>query len=298
MDLLHPRIKAYALTYEWGVMNLPISFSRFPGGEVCVKIETPPVFPKLSRGKVAAVIRSSDDLMAMLLVTDALRRVIAGNVGLGGPDAVPIDLHCPYLPYARQDRVCSPGESLSLEVMANIINYQSYASVTVWDLHGFHCALKIANLRNTTVASLIPASLVKDKVLVCPDKGAVDRVREISSKYGNQIIALEKERDPLDGHITMMELDYFSKKKEKPSPSSSFLVIDDICDGGRTFLEASRVLRKTYGQDIDLQLWVTHGIFSAGFADLAACYSQIHCAHCFLEPPHPSLLHIHHGDLA
>lgn len=296
MDLLHPRIKAYALTYEWGVIELPISFSRFPGGEVCVKIETPPASPRLSRGRVTAIIRNSDDLTATLLVTDALRRVIADNAGLGRPDAVPVDLHCPYLPYARQDRVCSPGESLSLEVVADIINSQSYASVTVWDLHSLHYASRVANLRNTIAVDLIPASLVKGKVLVCPDKGGVDRVREVSHRYGNQMIALEKKRDPLDGHITMTELDYFSDRKGKLPATSSFLIVDDICDGGRTFLEAAKVLKEMYGQDIDLQLWVTHGIFSAGFADLAACYSQIHCAICFLELPYPPLLHVHHGD--
>jgi ribose-phosphate pyrophosphokinase len=46
-----------------------------------------------------------------------------------------------------------------------------------------------------------------------------------------------------------------------------FLIVDDICDGGRTFIELAKVLRPlTSGQ---VKLYVTHGIFSAGFEALA-----------------------------
>ena len=93
----------------------------FPDG--AVNIELPPLHDYVTT--VTAVIKSSDDVMALLLVTDALKRegfIISETT-----------LEIPYFPYSRQDRVCNPGEALSLAVMAGIINSLGYFSVTVFD---------------------------------------------------------------------------------------------------------------------------------------------------------------------
>ena len=55
--------------------------------------------------------------------------------------------------------------------------------------------------------------------------------------------------------------------------SSNCLVLDDICDGGRTFIELAKA---TSGIQFDLQLAVTHGIFSKGREELNKYYSKIH----------------------
>lgn len=65
------------------------------------------------------------DIMRLFLATDAVRRM--------GVETV--HLHIPYVPYARQDRVCYPGEALSAAVFAKLINAQGYDSVHCWDCH-------------------------------------------------------------------------------------------------------------------------------------------------------------------
>ena len=56
-----------------------------------------------------------------------------------------------------------------------------------------------------------------------------------------------------------------------------FLIVDDICDGGRTFLEAAKILKEeTTGK---LFLYVTHGIFSKGIDELLEHYEHIYCHH-------------------
>jgi hypothetical protein len=70
-------------------------------------------------------IKSSDDLMILLLATDALKRL----------GFTYIKLFIPYLPFARQDRVMVGGEPLSIKVIANIINSQEYTKVAVYDAH-------------------------------------------------------------------------------------------------------------------------------------------------------------------
>ena len=45
------------------------------------------------------------------------------------------DLIMPYIPYARQDRVCAQGESFSLKIFANMLNAVNFENVYVLDAH-------------------------------------------------------------------------------------------------------------------------------------------------------------------
>ena len=54
-----------------------------------------------------------------------------------------------------------------------------------------------------------------------------------------------------------------------------FIIIDDICDGGRTFIELAKEIRKQ--TDKPIYLIVTHGIFSAGFEKLSDELDGIFC---------------------
>jgi len=80
----------------------------FPGGEVSVKL--PEIIPirEVQECQVKAKITNSNDLMELLLAKNAL------DVKYGPIRYV---LLIPYLPYARQDRVCNDGEALSIKVM-------------------------------------------------------------------------------------------------------------------------------------------------------------------------------------
>jgi len=52
------------------------------------------------------------------------------------------------------------------------------------------------------------------------------------------------------------------------------VIIDDICDGGRTFVELAKVIKENQS-DAKIYLIVTHGIFSAGFNDLNKFFEKI-----------------------
>ena len=73
----------------------------FNGGEVHVKN-----VPEIDI--LFAKIRNSEDLMKLLLVTDAHKREYGHN----------FKLLMPYIPYARQDRVANEGEALSIKVFS------------------------------------------------------------------------------------------------------------------------------------------------------------------------------------
>ncbi|HCN5976694.1 TPA: hypothetical protein N6Y90_004829, partial [Escherichia coli] len=90
-------------------LHVPVDHFTFSGGEEQVKIDTHYV-PKGSIGfvDIFARIKNSQDVMCLVMLVDAVNRL--GNLDVG----VEKVLHLPYIPYARQDRVMNPGESLSV----------------------------------------------------------------------------------------------------------------------------------------------------------------------------------------
>ena len=239
--------------------SIPIQSFKFPGGEVSVRIDTTVVPSSISEyAFIDADIRSSDDLMELLMLTDAVRREFP-EVELG--------LMMPYLPYARQDRVMVPGESLSIKVIASIINAQNYTWVKVWDAHsdvGVALLDRCVNVSQyelvKTVGSLnFPTP--KDTVIVSPDAGAEKKIFAFAKELGfENVVRAGKVRDVSSGKITGTEV--YVPEPALYKTDKDFLIVDDICDGGRTFIELAKKLRPmTAGK---IKLLITHGIFSKG----------------------------------
>ena len=101
----------------------PHSSLIFSGGEVHVNCNL--LGRRDAEGIIVARLQSSDDIMELLLLTDALREQ--------GFDH--IDLFMPYIPYARQDRYCAGGDAFSLKVFAGLVNSRDFAEVIVLDPH-------------------------------------------------------------------------------------------------------------------------------------------------------------------
>ncbi len=115
---------------------------------------------------IRADIVDSDTLMALLLLTDAVRRHYADPA---------IDLVCPYLPYARQDRVAFPGEALSAAVACRLLNAQDYRSVEVWDAHSDVSLALLDRVRHRPASDFAGRIVTANDVVVAPDLGAVKR---------------------------------------------------------------------------------------------------------------------------
>jgi ribose-phosphate pyrophosphokinase len=81
-----------------------------------------------------------------------------------------------------------------------------------------------------------------------------------------------KKRDLQTGKIIGYEL------IDKPDLSGKLvLVVDDICDGGGTFLALSNAIDEHSGNACEKHLYVTHGIFSKGKEVLNNHYSKVFC---------------------
>lgn len=233
----------------------------FSGGEVSVKLNLNTTafvaktkfFAPYPYQTIIARIKNSNDILELANLTDALRRV----------DDTPIRLFMPYVPYARQDRVCDLGESFSLKVFANIINSLNFQKVIVCDPHSDVCDAVFNNLIIITQFDIINkwTDFIKrvgsGSKFVSPDAGSNKKTAKLANFFGHgDFIRGDKIRDLTNGNIkeTIVYCDDLNKK--------DIVCSDDICDGGRTFTELAKKLKeKNCGKVI---LFVTHGIFSKG----------------------------------
>lgn len=235
-----------------------VKFHTFSGGEEHVNVVLPvPVYvaPEI---KILARIDSSSELMRLLLVTDALKR----------QEVKHIELELPYIPYARQDRVCAPGDSFSLKLFANLINAQGYDKVYVTDAHSTVATALLENVVERPQSSFAVElasrlgilGLANYKYIVAPDAGASKKAVDFAKTYNLMthvdVVQALKVRDPATGAITKTTV------LKDDFVEDDVLIVDDICSGGMTFRLLARVLKEHGAGKIGL--FVTHGIFDFG----------------------------------
>lgn len=241
------------------VAQTPYDYSKFPGGEIHVKITHLPNF--FTSFWIKASICSSDDLMTVLLLNNALK-----NYGYGN-----ISLKLKYIPYAQQDRICETGEALSVKVMADLINSCGFNSVTVYDPHSYVSTALINNCKIVEVADILFTRgesyyLLKSvDTLIAPDAGSYKKVSNVA-RFGN-IPVVHATKDRVNGEVQSVTL-------HGDVAGKNCLVIDDICVGGRTFTELGKALKDAGAGD--LSLYITHGIFSKGLDELNLYYKKIY----------------------
>lgn len=169
-------------------------------------------------------------------------------------------LHIPYLPYARQDKFIGNDETFALAPFLFLLNQLNCRHLTCVDVHNPHrvAALIGSSFTNIQVTDIHQRLIAKEKpdFIVYPDAGAYDRYPHLQD---HDYIVLKKVRDPLTGEFLSHTIEDIGV--EIAPVGSKALIVDDICDGGATFLSIARVLREA---KIEMVLFVTHGIFSKG----------------------------------
>lgn len=261
--------------------------NKFPGGEINANINTNDDdrvrISFVPQPEIFARITNSDDLMLVLLYADALKRDGYSN----------INLVMYYVPYSRQDRVCNPGEAFSLKVFCDIINSVGFKQVTIFDPHS---DVTPALLHNVDVMSrfeymkyrIMGINFPEYDYIVCPDGGARKKVMEdvkyVKFKNEPRIVFCDKVRDLQTGKLSGFEV-------YADDCSGDCLIIDDICDGGGTFIGLANVLKSRGATNIDL--FVSHGIFSQGLDKFEGLFRRVYTTSSY--PPvyvqeHPMLV--------
>ena len=261
------------ITYTNNVLGLNVNVSvrqwLFPGGEVGVDINDLAQVDGMNVDRVCvdARLRSSDDVMALIMTTNALRKEFP---------LAKFVLDMPYVPYARQDRVCNRGEALSIEAFADIVNMLKFDLVQIVDPHSPVTPALIKNcaIRDQFEIFKDIKTSFREWTIVAPDAGATKKCEEFAKKVGaKDVLTFTKTRNLADGKITGMTCN------GEIDPKGKYLVLDDICDGGRTFIELAAI----FPQQPTLELAVTHGIFSKGVECVSSVYDYIYTTDSFRD---------------
>ena len=252
----------------------------FSGGEPHIKLGTISDNGLPVNIVVTTRLNNANDFMMLVVATDALNQSgTAGNT----------QLVIPYFPGARQDRRMVAGEPLTVKVYADIINKLHYDEVKVHDPHSDVVAAVVDNVtvvdNHDFVLSVLkiiyPKPCDKTPFLISPDSGANKKVKDLAKfLYGYQpnieVIKCDKTRDVSTGKISGFEV--YSEDLQ----GKDCIIVDDICDGGGTFLGLAKELKaKNAG---DLYLVVSHGIFSKGVETLCKEFKQIYFSDSFPTP--------------
>ncbi len=254
---------------------------KYPAGEWQVRItdEGEKWLRSSPRGfTVVARIRSSDDLMRLCLLSDALDEYWF---------CCKPNYFLPYLPYARADRRFTGGDCYGRGVLLRILKASLDGPVKVLDAHSYREGSD--NFTNISPEPYISRAIMdfaiennaKSVDVLYPDAGAINRYK-LPYRQGQLYVGFKqasKVRDQVNGTLTGFDV---------PPLDRPTLIVDDICDGGGTFLG----IAEKNTSNAPLGLYVTHGIFSQGFDALLSRFQKIYYTDSFwpMTDDHPNIV--------
>jgi ribose-phosphate pyrophosphokinase len=193
---------------------------------------------------------ANDNLMELLIITDALRRSSADRI-----TAV-----IPYFGYARQDRRAKARTPISAKLVANLLTEAGVDRVLTLDLH----AAQIQGFFDIPVDNLYAAPIfamdvehqfrgrMDNVTIVSPDVGGVARARELAKRIGCALAIVDKRREKA-GEIAEMTVIGDVK-------GQTCIIVDDICDTAGTLVKAADLLMDNGAAEV--HAYITHGVLS------------------------------------
>jgi ribose-phosphate pyrophosphokinase len=221
---------------------------RFPEGEVMVEIR------EHVRGADVFLIQGTspppnENLMELLIMTDALRRSSAARI-----TAV-----VPFFGYGRQDRKNRPGVPITAKLIANLITAAGADRLLTIDLH----AAQIQGFFDIPVDHLYAASVLvkhlkhvftpahrQQLTIVSPDVGGIKLANHIAQDFKCPLAIVDKRR--LNSEQT--EAQNIIGEVE----GRDILIVDDMISTGGSLASAARILKTRGARDISAV--VTHPV--------------------------------------
>ncbi len=190
----------------------------------------------------------NDNIMELLLITDALKRASASRI-----TAV-----IPYYGYARQDRKVQPRVPISAKMVADLITAVGTNRVLTVDLH----AGQIQGFFNIPVDNLYATPILLDfirskydtnhLVIVSPDAGGVERARSFAKKLKCSIAIIDKRREKANECEVMNVIGDVS--------GMDALILDDMVDTAGTMTQAAAALKEKGARKVSAAC--THAVLS------------------------------------
>lgn len=203
----------------------------FSDGEIYTRIN------ETIRGTDVYIVQSTcppvnDNLMELLIMTDAMKRASAGNI-----NAV-----IPYFGYARQDRKARARDPITAKLVANLLTTAGADRVITMDLH---CS-QIQGFFDIPVDHLLGQPIIADYysekfagdlsdiVVVSPDLGSVSRSRAFATRLDVPLAIVDKRRPKANVCEVMNIIGSIEGKR--------VILTDDIIDTAGTITSAAVAL--------------------------------------------------------
>ena len=206
------------------------------------------------RGEDMFIIQSTsrpanDNLMELLIISDALRR----------SSAMRITAVIPYFGYARQDRRTKARTPISAKLIANLLTQSGIERILTLDLHAAQIQgffdIPVDNLSIYPVFALDVRHNFKspEKIMVVsPDVGGVSRARELAERINADLAIVDKRRSS-PGEINSMTI--IGNVKDRVC-----ILVDDIVDTAGTLIKATDLLLENGAREV--HSYITHSVLS------------------------------------
>jgi len=242
----HPRLAQKVAHF----LNVPLgkaTVEKFSDGEIMVEILDH------VRGKDVFIVQptcrpTNDNLMELMVMTDAIRRSSAKR----------ITLVVPYFGYSRQDRrPRSARVAISAKVVANMLTGAGADRVLTVDLHAdqiqgfFDCPVDNVYASPVLLADIWKHKY-KDVVVVSPDVGGVVRARALAKHIGVELAIIDKRRPKANVAKVMNIIGEVEGRV--------CILIDDMVDTAGTLCAAAEALKNQGATRV--VAYCTHAVLS------------------------------------
>jgi len=253
--MINPRVQIFSGN---ATLDLAKSISNFYGQELGSSTiqkfsdgEFQPVFNESIRGNYVFLVQSTysptDNLMELLMMIDAARRASAGYI-----TAV-----IPYFGFARQDRKDKPRVSIASKLVANLLTVAGANRIMTMDLHapqiqGFF-DIPVDHMDSSAIfIPYIEKLAIEDLTFASPDVGSTNRVREVASYFGADMVICDKQRKRANEIAAMTVIGDVRDK--------NVVLIDDICDTAGTLTKSALMLKEKGAKSV--RAFCTHPVLS------------------------------------
>ena len=279
-ELNEKTIKVLDLRQGFGEFE-QYKLSKFPDNSIkfILKEDIENRFTSVPTIVVRTRLISNDDIIALALVKDVI-----DNKYVNVKTILKID----YIMYQQDDRRFKTEESFGLKVISNFINSMKWDKVEIFHPHSDKVEF-IDNCIITSNQSFVEAAILDVRSYtfnrfpywVIPDSGAFKtQFKQIENiEYPNFITCMKSRNHETGGIETVVNVGDLS--------GQACFIVDDICLGGRTFIQIAQKLReKNCGE---LYLIISHGVFNQGIEHLLEYFDYIYTTDSICNIEHEKL---------
>lgn len=236
---------------------------HFPDGQVQLEI-TECLCNFKDDLRVITRLNNGNDLFLLLQLDDILKR-----------NGIRYELFISYLVAGRCDRLFNYGQAITIDVVTSLLNNLYCKKIEILEPHSDRSIIG-SNVTGLTNYILENTNIEFPCNIALPDRGSLDRTFDLIRDWKDRgIIVCSKVRDPktnkLSGFKVENTMDYVEGRP--------IYLVDDLCDGGGTFLGLAEKLRELNPKSLNLM--VTHSIQPEGLAKVSNVYDRVYTTNSF-----------------